>query len=41
MSDESVEKSTGRTWAQWVRVLDAARRSSHDRRVVELGETQR
>lgn len=24
MSDESVEKSTGRTWAQWVRVLDAA-----------------
>jgi hypothetical protein len=34
MSDASVGKRTGRTWAQWVRVLDAARASEKPHREI-------
>ena len=34
MSDDSVSKRTGRTWAQWVRVLDAARASEKTHREI-------
>jgi uncharacterized protein YndB with AHSA1/START domain len=34
MSDESVSKRTGRTWAQWVRVLDAAQASEKPHREI-------
>jgi hypothetical protein len=34
MSDESVSKQTGRTWAQWVRVLDAAQASRKPHREI-------
>jgi uncharacterized protein YndB with AHSA1/START domain len=34
MSDASVSKRTGRTWAQWVRVLDAAKASEKPHREI-------
>ena len=34
MSDDSVSKRTGRTWAQWVRVLDAAQASEKTHREI-------
>lgn len=34
MSDASVRKETGRTWAQWVRALDAARASEKPHREI-------
>jgi uncharacterized protein YndB with AHSA1/START domain len=34
MSDESVQKQTGRTWTQWVRVLDAAQAAEKPHREI-------
>jgi hypothetical protein len=34
MSDESVSKRTGRTWAQWVRLLDAGKASEKPHREI-------